>query len=338
MQHCPVVKFHAECFTISAVANEQDLWRFVADRLGRQPVTLLIVAESSGSSPGRAGYKMAVAANGELFGSIGGGVMEVALVEQAKTEAGNRTAKSVLREQVHRRNVPNASGMICSGRQAVIVTRLTSDDLQTVERILDPLTRYEQTAVEISNSRFAIGKSAAGRPPTSFSKIGESEFVYRERVGHMAELFIIGGGHCALALSEVMSKLAFRISIFDDRPTLNTLEKNQFADEIAIIDTYHKIASLIPQGESTYVVIMTLGYASDAVVIRQLIDHDVKYLGVLGSKAKMMTLMKELEAEGVSAEKLARIYTPIGIPINSRTPEEIAVSIAAQIISIKNAD
>ena len=74
-----------------------------------------------------------------------------------------------------------------------------------------------------------------------------------------------------------------------------------------------------------------------AVVIRQLIDHDVRYFGVLGSKAKMAALMKELREEGYPAEKLARIRTPIGLPINSRTPEEIAVSIAAEVISVKNA-
>ena len=81
---------------------------------------------------------------------------------------------------------------------------------------------------------------------------------------------------------------------------------------------------------------MTLGYLSDAVVIRKLIDHQVKYFGVLGSKAKMATLIKELSDEGLASDKLSRIRTPIGLPINSRTPEEIAVSIAAEIISVKN--
>jgi xanthine dehydrogenase accessory factor len=81
---------------------------------------------------------------------------------------------------------------------------------------------------------------------------------------------------------------------------------------------------------------MTLGYASDKVVIKQLAGRDFKYFGVLGSMAKMATLMKELKEEGIDPERLARIRTPIGIPINSRTPEEIAVSIAAEIISVRN--
>jgi xanthine dehydrogenase accessory factor len=83
---------------------------------------------------------------------------------------------------------------------------------------------------------------------------------------------------------------------------------------------------------------MTLGYKSDAAVIRKLIDRDFKYFGVLGSRAKMKTLLRELEKEGFAKEKLSRIRTPVGLQINSRTPFEIAVSIAAEIIAVKNAD
>jgi xanthine dehydrogenase accessory factor len=148
----------------------------------------------------------------------------------------------------------------------------------------------------------------------------------------------MGGGHCALALSELMSKLDFRISIFDDRPELNTISKNEFADEITIIDDYERIGGHLPDDDGAYVVVMTLGYASDKVVIKQLCGRDFKYLGVLGSKAKMATLMKELREEGIPKEQLSRIRTPIGLPINSRTPEEIAVSIAAEIIAVKNSN
>ncbi|MEO7674261.1 MAG: XdhC family protein, partial [Pyrinomonadaceae bacterium] len=145
-----------------------------------------------------------------------------------------------------------------------------------------------------------------------------------------------GGGHCALALSELMSRMDFHISIFDDRPELNTIEKNRFAHTIEIIDGYEAIGKLIPAGSNIYVVVMTLGYASDEVVIRSLIDKDFKYFGVLGSKAKMAVLLKALENEGSPVQRLARIHSPIGFPINSHSPEEIAVSIAAEIISVKN--
>lgn len=294
---------------------------------------LLVVAESRGSSPGRAGYKMAVAANGELCGSVGGGVMEVNLVELAKSRV--PSLKSQVIEQVHRKDSPNSSGMICSGRQTVILKQLTSHDLPTVERLIEHLESISPAAFEISNLGFQFIESTTNRNKTFFMRDGEN-FVYQEMLDQRDELIIIGGGHCALALSELASRLSFRISILDDRPGLNTIAKNEFADSVTIIDSYENIGEQLSQGNDVYVVVMTLGYRSDAIVMRGLIDHEFKYFGVLGSKAKMSTLMSELRSEGFDQDKLARIHTPIGLPINSRTPDEIAVSIAAEIIAVRN--
>jgi xanthine dehydrogenase accessory factor len=81
---------------------------------------------------------------------------------------------------------------------------------------------------------------------------------------------------------------------------------------------------------------MTLGYKFDEIVIRKLIDRDFRYFGVLGSRAKMQTLLRDLRKEGFDQKKLNQIRTPIGLQINSQTPEEIAISIAAEIIAVKN--
>lgn len=130
----------------------------------------------------------------------------------------------------------------------------------------------------------------------------------------------------------------FYISLFDDRAKLNTVEKNKFVNEKKIIDSYENIADFVADGKNVYTVVMTLGYKFDEIVIRKLFDKSFKYFGVLGSKAKMKTLLKNLEEEGFDKEKLSRIHTPIGLQINSRTPEEIAVSIAAEIIAVKNSN
>ncbi|MFZ1700839.1 MAG: XdhC family protein [Pyrinomonadaceae bacterium] len=325
------------------MSSKIEFWNFIAFRLSKgEQLILLIVAESTGSSPGRCGYKMAVASDGELCGSIGGGVMEVRLVERARAILSEPPSiadgfTSQIIEQIHRKDSPDASGMICSGQQTVIIRSFTHDDLQTVQEIVECLQNGDSSPFEISNAKFEIVGSTQNERRFYFGKTNETEFVYQERVGSEHNLYIVGGGHCALALSELASKLGFRISIFDDRPELNTIAKNDFAETVDIIDSYENIAEFIPTGDDVYVVVMTLGYASDAVVIRKLIDREVKYFGVLGSKAKMAPLMKELKGEGFDLEKLARISTPIGLPINSRTPEEIAVSIAAEIISVKNA-
>lgn len=316
------------------------LWQFIASQLDiGEPVMLLIVAASSGSSPGRAGYKMAVASDRSLTGSIGGGVMEVALVERARAAlseppalAGGLTSLS---EQEHKKKTPHPSGMICSGKQTVIVQLLTADASATVNSIIKSFENEDPLTLTITQS--GLGVTAPTTNNFTFVKHSETDFTYTEKLGPKNELYIIGGGHCSLALSELMSKMDFRISIFDDRPDLNTIAKNRFADEIRIIDSYQDIGGLVPSGPGVYVVVMTLGYKFDEIVIRSLFDREFKYFGVLGSRAKMKTLITALKKEGLSDAKLARIRTPIGLPINSHTPIEIAVSIAAEIIAVKNA-
>ena len=327
--------------------KELDVWRFIAARLERgENVMLLVVAESSGSSPGRQGYKMAVGADGELVGSIGGGVMEVNLVEESRgvlrdAEIGRRgdAGTTSMLEQVHRVNAPNASGMICSGRQAVIFKLLTPASIAPVVSVISSLEGQRRDRLIISPTELTVVPPEGGtgdEEEFTLEKSSDTEFRYTEKLGFKNSLYIIGGGHCALALSGLMSKLDFHVTVFDDRPELNTIAKNEHADVIKIVDTYERISDHIASGLSAYVVVMTLGYKTDDIVIRGLIDKEFRYFGVLGSKAKMSTMFKTFREDGIPDSHLAQIRTPIGLPINSRTPEEIAVSIAAEIISVKN--
>ena len=317
--------------------REIEFWKFAVSELKQnRTVMLLTVTESLGSSPGRQGFKMIVAEN-DLAGSIGGGVMEVNLVEQAREKLKSAQNETSIKRQIHQKNSPHSSGMICSGKQTVIFYKLDFSHLKIVGDIVRSLKNNQPTILLVSNSEFGISKTQFDESDFYFEQTGESEFVYREKLGFKNNLYIVGGGHCALALSELMSKMDFRISLFDDRASLNTLVKNQFVHEKKILESYAQIGDFIPSGANVYVVVMTLGYKFDEIVIKKLIDKNFKYFGVLGSRAKMKTLLRNLEKEGFPKERLNVIKTPIGLPINSRTPEEIAVSIAAQIIAVKNA-
>ncbi len=334
--------------------KELEIWQFAVEKLKRgESVMLLVVAESEGSSPGRPGFKMIVAKD-ELRGSIGGGVMEVALVRQAQLQITDYklqitdpqsqipNPKSQIVEQVHQSNSQNSSGMICSGKQTVIFFSLDSTHLKTVREIIRLLKNHQPCRLQISSFKFQISEKpfedGTQNDDFKFEKTSENEFLYEENLGFKNKLFIIGGGHCALALSELMSKMDFHISLFDDRADLNTLAKNKFVHAKTIIESYEKIGQCIEGGNNVYTVVMTLGYKFDEIVIRRLFDKKFKYFGVLGSRAKMKTLLRTLEKEGFDKEKLNQIHTPIGLKINSRTPEEIAVSIAAEIIAVKNSE
>jgi len=320
------------------VNKELKLWQFAARKLNRnESVMLLVVADSSGSSPGRQGYKMAVAGD-EMCGSVGGGIMEVRLVELAKVKskwAKDKKISSIV-EQVHQKSSANSSGMVCSGSQTVVFYKLNQQNLTTIRKTISALANHQSVSLLISDSTFQIRENQSDELDFRFRRLSETEFFYEEKLDCKNKLFIVGGGHCSLALSEIMSKMDFYITLFDDRPNLNTLAKNEFVHAKQIVESYEKIDEFIPSGANHFVVVMTLGYKTDEIVIRRLLDKNFKYFGVLGSRAKMATLLKNLKKEGLPEEKLNEIHTPIGLPINSRTPEEIAVSIAAEIIAVKN--
>ncbi|MDQ3017729.1 MAG: XdhC family protein [Bacteroidota bacterium] len=316
------------------------VWKFILEQLAAdRAVMLLLVTESSGSSPGRLGFKMAVSADG-ICGSIGGGVMEVKIVEHAKSLLDDPT-KTVIKHQVHRKDVGHhQSGMICSGEQTVVYFKINSSDASSIEKLISCAINYHTVSILIShengNTVFNIEGEKRNTNKSFFEKINETDFRYRENTGFQYQLFIVGGGHCALALSELMSKFDFYITVIDDRPGLNTIHQNTFAQRIHILEVFDSVDQVVPAAPDVYVVIMTLGYRTDLIALEKLIGRNCAYMGLLGSKSKVEKLLYELEAGGHSKKLIQTIHAPIGIDIQSHTPEEIAVSIAAEIIRHKN--
>jgi len=325
---------------------KQFMWQFIASRLKKkQCVMLLVVAHSSGSSPGRQAFKMAVGEDDAISGSIGGGIMEVKLVELAKAKLREKAEFTALKRQIHQKTAPQyQSGMICSGEQTVLFWTLEEQHLRSVTTAIHCLKKHHPALLRMekggTNTSFEITKIQKKAEETlsdpRFESSDDTNFVFEAPLGFINRLYIIGGGHCALALSELMSKLDFHISLFDDRPDLNTLKKNQYVAEKIIVNNYDEVGHFIPEGTHIYVVIMTIGYRTDEQVLRQLLKKSVRYLGVLGSAAKIDTLMQRLRTEMGNMDVFSRIHAPIGLKINSQTPQEIAISIAAEIISEKN--
>jgi xanthine dehydrogenase accessory factor len=311
-----------------------DVWKFIHDKLSANiDVLLLFVLESEGSSPGRKGFKMAVAADGDMNGTIGGGIMEYKLVEKAKTLLQENERKiSVIRQYHDKSHDKNQSGMICSGSQLNALIPLNTVNVKkTIEKIVKSQQLNENKTLHLSPFGIELINEAA----SGFKYKTERDWGYSEPLIEKPIIHIIGGGHVGLALSELMHFLGFYIKLYDDRNELNTVEQNSFADEKHSVN-YNSIDGSIHFNENDFVVIMTVGYRTDKIVLRKLLSKNVFYLGLLGSEKKVKTLFAELKEEGADAGRLNRVYTPIGINIYSKTAKEIAVSIAAQIILEKN--
>ena len=297
-------------------------------------LALLTVIESNGSSPGRKGFTMVVDTAGAMTGSIGGGIMEQKLVELARSRLIAGNFSPMIKYQVHRKEATHHSGMICSGEQTVAIYLLDASHVALVERIMTSLHSGREGVLELNESGISFKET---KPDSIHPTIilAENKWAARLPVGFKNRIYILGGGHVGLALSIAMRQIGFYVEIFDDRSDLNTMEMNQAAHQKHFID-YRDVGDHIPEGDQTYVAIVSFGYRTDKAVLKTLANRKYKYLGMMGSEEKVKKVMAELLEEGVSPQFLNSVHTPIGLPIHSKTPEEIAVSIAAEIIKLAN--
>ncbi len=312
-------------------------WQLIFESLRQQlSVMLLYVIESNGSSPGRQGFLMAVNQTGEISGSLGGGIMEHKFVELAKRKLLEKDSKPSLHQQIHNKAaLQNQSGMICSGEQTILMYPLTVADKATVGDLISSLKNLKNGTLTLSLKKISF---SADVPFDNYSLTSDKEgFLLKVKTGYRQQLFIIGAGHCSLAFSKLMSSMDFYITLFENRPALNTLEQNNFVHEKIHLNDYSEVGNFIDEGINRYVVIMTNGYRDDDKALRALINKDFTYIGILGSKKKIEQMFASYENEGIQPGLINRIHAPAGIAIKSQTPDEIAISIAAEIISVKNA-
>lgn len=310
-------------------------WQFIISELKiKNKVALLYVVESNGSSPGRQGFKMLVTESGTLVGSIGGGIMEHKLVEFAKRKLYNNDSSVLLKKQIHSDSVnKDRSGMICSGEQTICMLLIEYKEIEIIQKIINIIENEENQLIKLSSKGIGLIDNENLNTPFSFTQTAR-EWQYLENLNFKDTIYIIGSGHVGLALARQMKWLGFHVKIYDDREKLNTFEANKWADEKIIIN-YQNIGVQIPEGNN-YVVLVSFGYRTDKKILKQLLQKQYKYLGMMGSKSKIKTLIEVLKKEGFEEKKLSKVYAPIGINIQSKTPEEIAVSIAAEIIRVKN--
>lgn len=318
------------------------IWYKIHEWLQRnQTLILLYVIDSKGSSPGRIGFKMIINELGELYGSIGGGVMEFKLIELCRNDLLGHDFKTFMKRQIHKDNIAkDKSGMICSGEQTIAFYKIGKQNSSMVSELLNSIESGNfgvLTATE-TGIKFDSDKSLIQKFEIEIS--GDEKWVMKEDIGISPELHIIGGGHVSLALSKLAHELGFSVTLYDDRKGLNTVVSNSYAKCVLVTD-YTKIGDLVTSGADKYVVLMSFGYRTDKIILKQLLSRyasgkKFKYLGMMASKAKVDSLFKELMTEGISKVELDIVHAPIGLQIASKTPKEIAISILAEIIQVKN--
>ncbi len=198
--------------------------------------------------------------------------------------------------------------------------------------------------------RDALGALGCGQSVTrgySFNPEGAGPQAFGAVCGGRAEVFlevlmppdrllIVGGGHCGRALARMASLLDFSITVVDDRAEYARPEDFPFPNVESVLQLPPDFAGLPTPDERSYVVLISKGFVTDEAALRRVLDTPAAYIGMIGSKRKREVVYTNLRADGVPEEKLARVHAPIGLEIGAETPEEIAISILAQIIQVRS--
>ncbi|MBQ9272657.1 MAG: XdhC family protein [Mogibacterium sp.] len=159
--------------------------------------------------------------------------------------------------------------------------------------------------------------------------------VYSELLGKDKKLVVCGAGHVSMQIISIGKMIGFHVTVIDDRLQFANNAIEQGADEV-IFKEFGEALNSIDSDDDTYFVIVTRGHRYDKECLRAITQMPHAYIGMMGSKRRVLIVKQDLEAEGISKEILDSVYTPIGLKIGAETPEEIAVSVMAEIIEVKN--
>jgi len=327
--------------------------RWVAE--GRQ-VALATVVKTWGSAPRRAGSKMGITAEMVMSGSVSGGCVEGAVVEEAlaglkdgmprllKFGVADDTAWEVgltcggsievYVEPLNRAWWEALSGLAQNDRFATTVTILEGDQLGE-KALLDAQADVLYRTDKLSDESLAAMRAMAKASSQSGAKeMGATRFMV-DIQAQRPHLILIGGVHVSIPLQEMATRLGFRVSIVDPRSAFASAER--FPDIANILHSYPDKA--LPQlglDRSTYLAVLTHDPKIDDKALITALPAGIPYIGVLSSSRTHRQRVARLKQAGISDDLIARIRTPIGIEIGASTPEEIAVCILAEIIAVRN--
>jgi len=290
------------------------------------------VARVRGSTPVPAGTKMLVGSEGRLIGSVGGGCVEAEVIGAAlDAQASHRP--SLL---THHLNADLAGdlGLSCGGTVNIFVEPLLADEAYV--RVLDAAAAAEaglvRTATEWSSGPLKTFEPLARRGFSgAAATLTQDGRFMEERLLPAPRVFVFGAGHVGTAIARAAAAAGFRVVVIDDRAEY--ADASRFADGIAVLAADVETAlTRYPLTTADAVVIATRGHRNDALILERVATSPAGYVGLLGSRRKKVVVTKGLKAAGVPAKSLQRVRVPVGLPIGAVTPEEIAVSVVAELI------
>lgn len=336
----------------------------IGDNLSQgQAVVTATIISKQGSAPREVGTKMLFGENSSMMGTIGGGLLEAMTIQLASEIFS--TKKSLIKKFKLSDKDASLEGMVCGGNVEVLFEyfdpsdeeqtqkycrakelREAEEDFVIVSKILDdkiPVTSKQQylfTKTEFygeSNPEIdalvATLRENFNQVKSGFLKDNTQYFI--EPSYGLAQLCIVGAGHISQKIAHFAKELGFYTVVLDDRADFLNKERFEKADELIELSSFSDLPFDKLIHNNSYIVIVTRGHSFDKDVLEQSLKTDAKYIGMIGSKGKRNHVYSLLLKEGFTQKDIDRVACPIGVPINAQTPEEIAISILAQLIESK---
>ena len=286
----------------------RDFFRTIARRLeDGEPAVLVTIVAVEGSAPRKSGAMMAVFSE-DTLGTIGGGNLEYQAIRRAKELHTDCVERCALTTDA-------ALQMACGGEATLLYHVLTAADISVCRSMTEaPWLLQKCGAIK-----------AAETPEDGW---------YATQVNIPGTVYLFGGGHISAALAKLLVPLGFSVTIMDDRAEF--ADPARFpADVKTICGDFGSLLDYVNLSEQDYAAVLTRGHAADTDVLRQLLGKPLRYLGCIGSRKKLALCKEQLLSEGFSEEQWAKLHAPIGLDIGAQTPAEIAVAIAAELISVR---
>lgn len=328
-------------------------------------LVLATVIGHSGSTPRSVGTKMVVRPDGAIIGTIGGGLVEFHAQKLAREVF--KTGKA-LTETVEFTGADAAATdqMICGGRMEILLELIIADpeNLKELKELIvglqkghkgflikrldtpgegvrrmdwclasnDGVTLGTFTAPD-SLMTALTGEAARAKQPVSVSVENGRYFV--EPTVLPGKVFLFGAGHVSRPVAELASLVDFQTVVLDDRGEFANADRFPRADLVRVIPSFPQAFEGLEIDRDSYLVIITRGHLHDKTVLEQALKTEAGYIGMIGSRRKRDLIYRELLTKGFSQADLERVHAPIGLAIGAETPEEIAVSIVAELIQFR---
>lgn len=291
-----------------------------------RPGVLAVILQSSGSTPRDRGSVMLILPEGSE-GSVGGGPLEWAAMQRARELLAGGGASQEMVFDLAGTDTARSSA-ICGGAVRVWLHVLGQEDLPALERFCELLSRRRGADFALAR-RDGTSRLLCLTP----GEDTDEELICRESIPVRPRLWLMGGGHVALATAKVAAVAEFDVAVADDRAEYANEER--FPGAACIVCERYDGIPVSDVAPGDYIVIVTRGHIHDREALQWALGTEACYVGMIGSLRKRNMIYEALRAKGISQERLDAVHAPIGLPIGGHTPGDIAVSIVAEMVAVR---